>query len=914
MPPKSWLASTSYGDCPAFQPPRIIFAPMERGRTIHTMNRTSDRPRQCRTVKGSDPVTVLPALVLVAAILLAPSVVEPVRVEAQQQVDTRAFMKQYCISCHTQQAKQRGTVPVALDDLDPANVSRDARTWEQVVRKMRAGVMPPSGMPRADKATHERFLAAVEGDLDRAARATPNPGRTEAFHRLNRKQYQNAVRDLLNLDIDVTALLPPDDSSYGFDNIAGVLKISPTLMERYLAAAQKISRTAVGLPPSSPNIDYFRVADDRAQDDRLPSQIFGTRGGASIKYTFPMDAHYTIRVELSRDLNEQVPIYQEPQQLEVSIDGERLNVFTLPGVAGPPPPPPAEPVAAADVPADDPAAPAAATPARGRGAGAAQGGGGAGARRGGGGGNRQGQAQRNRADRDWEIRVPVKAGPHQVQVAFVKQSSAVAETTRLPFLRPYPAGVNIAETRTGAYLRSVEIAGPFDATGPGNSPSRQRIFSCHPGSDPLIRTDSRGLNPSRTADTCARTILTTLVRRAYRRPVVAADIEPLMAFYRDGLSSGGFDEGIDHALQRLLISPEFLLRVEADPAGVPANTPYRISDVELASRLSFFLWSSIPDDELLRLAEQRQLRDPAVLERQVRRMIADDRFGAFVEQFAGQWLFLRNLAASVPVQQNFPDFDDTLRQSFRTETEMFVDSVIREDRSALDLLRADYTFLNERLARHYGIPNVKGNRFRRVVLPADSHRGGLLGQGSILTVTSYPDRTSPVVRGKWILENLLGTPPPPPLPNVPPLKPPSFAGKVLTMRERIAAHRNSPVCATCHSMMDPLGLALEHFDGVGKWRALDDSGAPIDPSGGLPDGTKFDGADGLRNALLTSDRFITTLSEKMLTYALGRGVEYYDMPAVRTIVRNAGRDDYRFTSLIRAIVESAPFQMRRSHS
>jgi mono/diheme cytochrome c family protein len=866
----------------------------------------------------------LPAAVLVAAVLFAPNGREPVRVvAAQQQVDTRAFMKQYCISCHTQQAKQRGTVPVALDDLDPANVSRDARTWEQVVRKMRAGVMPPSGMPRADKATHERFLAVVEGDLDRAARVTPNPGRTEAFHRLNRKQYQNAIRDLLNLDIDVTALLPPDDSSYGFDNIAGVLKISPTLMERYLTAAQKISRTAVGLPPSSPNIDYFRVADDRAQDDRLPSQLFGTRGGASINYTFPMDAHYTIRVELSRDLNEQVPIYQEPQLLEVSIDGERLNVFTLPGVAGPPPPPPSEPVAASDVPADDPAASAAA-PARGQGAGAAQRGAGAGARRGGGGGNRQGQAQRNRADRDWEIRVPVKAGPHDVQVAFVKQSSAVAETTRLPFVRPYPAGVNIAETRTGAYLRSVEIAGPFDPTGPGNSPSRQRIFICQPTTvvnasipkDQLPTPKSAAAPPQqvRNAEACARSILSTLARRAYRRPVVAADIEPLMAFYREGLSSGSFDEGIDHALQRLLISPEFLLRVEADPAGVPANTPYRISDVELASRLSFFLWSSIPDDELLRLAEQRQLRNPAVLDRQVRRMIADDRFGSFVEQFAGQWLFLRNLAASVPVQQNFPDFDDTLRQSFRIETEMFVDSVIREDRSALDLLRADYTFLNERLARHYGIPNVKGNRFRRVVLPPDSHRGGLLGQGSILTVTSYPDRTSPVVRGKWILENLLGTPPPPPIPGVPPLKPPSFAGKVLTMRERISAHRNSPVCASCHSMMDPLGLALEHFDGVGKWRALDESGAPIDASGALPDGTKFDGADGLRNALLTSDRFMTTLSEKMLTYALGRGVEYYDMPAVRTIVRNAGRDDYRFTSLIRAIVESAPFQMRRSHS
>ncbi len=851
------------------------------------------------------------AIGISVALFEVPLEVAPAVVSAQQRVDTRAFMKQYCINCHTQQAKQRGTVPVTFDDLDFVNIGRNGRTWEQVVRKMRAGVMPPSGMPRADKATHERFLTFIEGELDRTARANPNPGRTEAFHRLNRTQYQNAVRDLLNLDIDVTTLLPPDDASYGFDNIAGVLRISPTLMERYLTAAQKISRTAVGLPPSSPSIDYFRVADDRAQEDRLPEQLFGTRGGAAINYTFPMDAHYTIRVELSRDLNEQVPIYAEPQLLEVSIDGERVNVFTLPGVAAPPPPPPSEPVAASDVPADDPAAPSAQPAARGRGAGAAgQRGAGAGARGGGrGGGNRQGQAQRNRADRDWEIRVPVKAGPHQVQVAFVKQSSAVAETTRLPFQRPYPAGVNIAETRTGAYLRSVEIAGPFDPTGPGNSPSRQRIFTCQPAA--AAGTATAG---SRNADACARSILGSLARRAYRRPVVAADVEPLMEFYREGSSTGSFDEGIDQALQRLLISPEFLLRVEADPAGVAANTPYRISDVELASRLSFFLWSSIPDDELLRLAEQRQLRNPAVLEQQVRRMIADERFDSFVEQFAGQWLFLRNLAASVPVQQNFPDFDDTLRESFRIETEMFFDSVIREDRSALDLLRADYTFLNERLARHYGIPNVKGNRFRRVTLPADSHRGGLLGQGSILTVTSYPDRTSPVVRGKWILENLLGTPPPPPIPGVPPLKPPSFADKVLTMRERVAAHRNSPVCASCHSMMDPLGFALEHFDGVGKYRALDESGAPIDASGALPDGSTFAGADGLRDALLSSDRFVTTLTEKMLTYALGRGVEYYDMPAVRVIVRDAARTNYRFTSLIRAIVESAPFQMRRSHS
>ncbi len=829
------------------------------------------------------------ALTFTSLLTISSGIAPVSTVAAQERIDTRAFMKQYCISCHTQQARRSGAVPVALDDLDPANVQRDAGTWEQVVRKMRAGVMPPSGMPRADKAVHERFLTVVEGELDRVARVNPNPGRTQAFHRLNRTQYQNAVRDLLDLEIDVSALLPADDASYGFDNIAGTLKISPTLMERYLAAAQKISRTATGLPPSSPTIDYFRVADDRAQDDRQAAQLFGTRGGAAIHYTFPMDAHYTIRVDLARDLNEQVPIYAEEQVLEVSLDGERVHVFTLPGVAGPPPPPPSEPVAASDVPADSPPAPP-----RGAGAGARGGGGG-------GRGGRQGQAQRNRADRDWEVRIPVKAGPHRVQVAFVKQSSAVAETTRLPFQRPYPAGVNIAEARTGAYLRSVEIAGPFDPTGPGTSPSRQRIFSCSPAT-------------TKDASACARTILSTLARRAYRRPVTAGDVDSLMAFYKAGARGGSFDEGIDHALQRLLISPEFLLRVEADPAGIPANTPYRITDVELASRLSFFLWGSIPDEELLRVAEQRRLRDTAVLDRQVRRMIADERFTTFVRDFAGQWLFLRNLSASIPVQQTFPDFDDTLRESFRVETEMFVESLIREDRSALDLLRADYTFLNERLARHYGIPNVKGTRFRRVVLPAGSHRGGLLGHGSILTVTSYPDRTSPVVRGKWILENLLGTPPPPPIPTGPALKPPSFAGKVLSMRERIAEHRRSPVCASCHAMMDPLGLALEHFDGVGRWRALDESGVPIDASGALPDGTKFDGADGLRAALLSSDRFVATLTEKMMTYALGRGVEPYDMPAIRNILRTASRDDYRLTSIIRAIITSAPFQMRRSDS
>ena len=828
------------------------------------------------------------AVFVTAAVVFLGLALRPVPVAAARAGDdARAFLQAYCITCHSQQMMSRGSVPVAFDTLDASAVANDAKTWELVIRKMRAGVMPPAGMKRPDKAAHEQFLAWVEGELDRAARERPNPGRTEVFHRLNRTEYRNAVRDLLDLDVDVTGWLPPDDASYGFDNIAGVLKISPTLLERYLSAAQKVSRTALGIAPPSPTVDYFRVADDRAQEQELPGQLFGTRGGASIRYTFPMDASYTVRVQLSRDLNEQVPIYVEPQDLEVSIDGERVKVFTLAGAAAPAGPPASEPVAASDADAAQPAGRG-----QGRGTGARAGGAGRG-------GGRQGQEARNRADRDWEVRVPVKAGPHVVQVAFAKESNAIAETARLPFLRPYPAGVNIAETRTGAYLRSVEIAGPFDPTGPGNSPSRQRILIC----TPAIPANE---------EACSTRILTALARRAFRRPVTAADVRPLLAFYREGRAEGSFDQGIERALNRLLVSPEFLLRVETDPPKTPPGTAYRINDVSLASRLSFFLWSSIPDEELLTLAEQKRLNDPAVLDRQVRRMIADPRFDSFVETFAGQWLFLRNLPASVPVQQNYPDFDDTLRQAFRTETELFFKSVVREDRSALDLLRADYTFLNERLAGHYGIADVKGTRFRRVTLPPGSRRGGLLSQGSILTVTSYPDRTSPVVRGKWILENLLGTPPPSPPPGVPPLKPPSFATKVLSVRERMIDHRRNPPCAGCHAMMDPLGLALENFDAVGKWRALDESGGPIDASGAMPDGTKFDGADGLRQALLGSDRFVMTLTEKLMTYALGRGVDYYDEPAVRGIVRTASRDDFRFVSLIRGVVQSVPFQMRRA--
>jgi hypothetical protein len=814
--------------------------------------------------------------------------------------EARALLNRYCVGCHSEAQRQRGAVPIALDTINTSDVKADARVWESVVRKMRAGVMPPAGRPRPDQASHDAFLGWLENGLDRAAERNPNPGRTEPFHRLNRAQYQNAIRDLLNLETDVTSLLPPDDSSYGFDNIAGVLKMSPTLMERYLAAAQKISRAAVGTSPPAPTVDYFRVPDDLAQDRRLPGQSFGTRGGTKIRYTFPMDADYVIRVQLSRDLNEGVPVYAEDQQLEVSVDGERVKLFTLPGVAGSAAA--AEPPQDFDTPAppEKPAAPpqgrgaASNEPEVGRRASAASTPAGRGAPR----LNRQGLEQRNRADRDWEVRVPVKAGTRDVEVAFINPTSALAETARLPFMRPYPAGVNIAETRPGAYLRSVEISGPHDPTGPGQSPSRERIFSCR---------------PAKAADepACARTILATLARHAYRRPVTDADLEPLLAFYSEGRKTGGFEDGIEWALKRLLVGPEFLIRVEADPADGRPNTPHRISDLELASRLSFFLWNSIPDEELLTLAARKQLADPAVLARQIRRMVADDRFGAFVDNFGAQWLYLRNLAAVVPVQQSFPDFDDTLRQAFRRETELFFESIVREDRSALDLLRADYTFVNERLARHYGIPNVTGSRFRRVSLGPDSKRGGLLGQGSILTVTSYPDRTSPVVRGKWILENLLGAPPPAPPPNVPELKPNSFATQVLSMRDRMAEHRKNTVCASCHAMMDPLGFALENFDGVGKWRALDESGAPIDASGTMPDGTKFEGASGLARALLGSDRFASTLTEKMLTYALGRGLEYYDAPAVRAIVRESAKTDYRFSSLILGVVQSTPFQMRQ---
>lgn len=775
----------------------------------------------------------------------------------------------HCVECHND-AERAGGLSLAARDLGA--VAADAGTWEKVVRKLRAGMMPPpGGGPVPDR---DRLASFLEQELDRAAALHPDPGRSVAFHRLNRSEYANAVRDLLEVELDVGELLPPDDSSFGFDNIGGVLKVSPTLLERYLAAAEHVSRVAVGRSPPVANIHWFRVPDDRSQERELPGMPFGTRGGTRIEYLFPADAEYELAAELQRNLNESVPLYGEEQRLEIAIDGERVAVFTLDAV--PLREPDADPSAATRLVQTEETIDARLRI------------------------NRADRAARDRTDTGWRVRVPVSAGRHVVTAAFLNRTSALEEALRQPFERPYPSGVNITEQRAGAYLRSLEISGPYETVGPGESPSRKRVLVCEPAdSDPL----------SEASVGCAEDVLEKLVRRAYRRDVGEQDVAPFVSFYRKGAAQG-FDAGVQVALKALLVAPEFLFRVERDPQDVAPGTPYRLGDFELASRLSFFLWSSIPDVELLDLASQGRLADPDVIERQVRRMLADSKSDAFVENFAGQWLFLRNLDASVPVQSNFPDFDDTLRQGFKRETELFFASIVHEDRPALEMLTADYTFLNGRVAKHYGIDGIKGTRFRRVTLSADSPRRGLLGHGSILTVTSYPDRTSPVVRGKWILENLLGAPPPAPPPNVPGLVETDGAGAKLTMRERLEAHRGNPNCAGCHAVMDPLGFSLENFDAVGRWRTMGDAGEPVDANGALPDGTPFVGVEGLRNALLSSNLFLTTMTEKLMTYALGRGLAPHDMPTVRRIVREAAKEDYRFSAFVVGVARSDAFGMR----
>ncbi|MEC7846186.1 MAG: DUF1592 domain-containing protein [Gemmatimonadota bacterium] len=772
-------------------------------------------------------------------------------VGAQQATEYRALLDDYCVTCHSQRivdgqnepatalTSQLRAVGLALDALDLSAIAADAAHWEPVVRKLRAGLMPPAGRRRPDQAVLDEFRTWLETELDGAVAASPNPGRTATFHRLNRAEYHNAIRDLLALEIDVVDFLPADDASFGFDNIGGVLRISQSLLERYLNASRVISRLAVGSPPPAPFSEEFRAAQDEQQQDRATGMPFGTRGGMLVPYHFPLDADYDLKIRVSgaRGLDEQ-------NRIEVTVDGEPIDLSTV------------------------------------------------------------------ELGSSIELRMPITAGPHDIGVTFYRNPPVLVEQVRERFQNPRTAGNSGGPGGSMPTVTSLTIAGPYDIRGPGITPSRDKVFVCQPV------TGSEELD-------CARTILAGLARRAYRRPVTSADVEVLIEFFEMGRVNGdgsaasrGFDSGIELALRRLLVSPEFLVRIEADPTGVASDTPYAVTDIELASRLSFFLWSSIPDDELLDLAERGVLSQPAELDRQVRRMIADPRSKELTTNFTGQWLQLRNLATVVrPGAPYSVAFDETLRQAMITETELFFDHVVREDRDVLELLTADYTYLNGRLAGHYGIPNVQGSHFRLVTYPASSPRGGLLGQGSILTLTSHAIRTSPVLRGKWILNNILGTPPPDPPPNIPALDDRQTQLRVGTMRERMSAHRDNPVCAACHAMIDPAGFALEGFDAIGRSRVVDEYYNRLDTSGVLPDGTVFDGAAELRAALVARpERFVGTVTEKMMTYALGRGLDYYDMPAVRRIVREAASDGYGMQSIIVGIVNSYPFLYRRSES
>ena len=782
--------------------------------------------------------------------------------EASGTAQVRAVLDRYCLTCHNDRLRTAG---LTLDAMDVEQVGEHAEAWEKVVRKLRARAMPPAGRPRPDKATYAAVAEVLETALDRTAAANPNPGRTTT-HRLNRTEYANAVRDLLGLEVDARALLPPDDADLGFDNMADILSVSPALLERYLSAARKIGRLALGDPSGGPATATYAVPKLRFQDHRMSEDLpFGSRGGIAIRHHFPLDADYDIRIRLQRQLYGYIRGLHRPQRLEVRLDGRRVALFSIGGAHGTPPPQTFTGTVLGD---------------------------------------REWEEYTLHGDHALDFRIPVPAGPRVLGVAFLQgrserdgvlQPRATAKTLAIAERWSSPSEA------PEAAVEQVVISGPFDATGPGDTPTRRRILTCQ---------------PARAADEepCAREILSALARRAFRRPLTPPDVDALLAFYAAGRRDGTFETGIQRGLESILIDPEFLFRIERDPVAAAAGNAHPISDLELASRLSFFLWSSIPDDELLDTAAGGRLRDAAVLERQVRRMLADPRAGALVDGFAMQWLGLRRLQSVVPAPDLFPEFDDNLREAFGQETQLFVGSQLREDRSVLDLVRADYTFANERLARHYGIPNVYGSRFRKVTFDGGV-RGGLLGQGSILTATSYPTRTSPVLRGNWVLEHILGAPPPPPPPDVPALPDRGEGGRLASVRERLEQHRENPVCASCHARMDPLGFALEHFDAIGKWRAAGVAGASIDATGVFPDGTEFDGLAGLKTVLLNEhEQFVQTVAEKLTTYALGRGVQHYDMPAVRRIIREAAPDDYTWSSLVLGIVRSTPFQMRRTES
>jgi len=748
------------------------------------------------------------------------------------------FLQQNCIECHnsTDQSAAALFAGLFFDKVDVMHVEADPETWEKVIRKLGTGMMPPAVKPRPDATEQAQFLSYLETKLGQLAARNPNPGRP-ALHRVNRNEYANAIRDLLALEVDAEALLPADDSSFGFDNIAGSLGVSPVLLERYVAAAGKISRLAIGDTGMADRQEKYIVAGDLTQNEHIEGLPFGTRGGALIQHYFPVDAEYVIRADLVERGGRMFGSNNNKlEQLEVTLDGQQIALQSL-----------------ADYEVEEAA----------------------------------------------QVRMFITAGPHTIGAAFLKKNHAPVEDVNQPFefslfepaIDPDPDWTFVP------HLASIAVTGPFNTAGISNTPTRDRIFVCTPAD-------------TSEEEACAREIVETLATRAYREPIDAEQLSMLMDFYAEGRERGNFDSGVELALRRILASPEFVFRFEREASGVAPGEVYRIGDLELASRLSFFLWSSIPDDELLDVAIQNKLHEPNVLRRQVRRMLDDPRSQALIENFAGQWLYLRNLAVKGGAVEEFPDFDDNLRQAFRTETQMLFDSIVREDRNVVDLLTADYTFVNERLARHYDIPGIYGSHFRRVNHQNDARRG-LLGQGSILMVTSYPNRTSPVQRGVWILENIVGATIPLPPPNVPDLEESAnHESHPKTLRAQMELHTSKPFCAGCHKIMDPVGFALENFDAVGQWRT-EEHGEAIVASAQLVDGTQIDGASELRGALLNySDRFVQTVTEKLMTYALGRGLEYYDMPLVRTITRAAARDDYRFSSIIVGIVESQAFQMR----
>ena len=777
-------------------------------------------------------------------------------------------INQYCLACHNDSLS---TADVSFQNLDLSEVANHGALQEKVLSQLRNRRMPPMEMPKPSEAVYNELVSWLESEIDELAATAPNPGRTDTFHRINRAEYANSVRDLLNIDVDVEELLPADDiDAYGFDNMADVLTVSPALMERYLSAARKTARLAIGEEPLGPVSQIYEVPILLNQNDRMSDDLpFGSRGGVAMDHYFPVAGQYDLSLRLHRNYVNYIRGMGSQHEIEVRLDGKLIQSFAIGGQ---------EP--------DVLQAPASY------------------------GGNQFG-------DREWEeymlfadsnlrLRFEAEPGPHIVGLSFVRRLTE-PEGVLQPPQSVFAAAIN--EMRDGdAAIEQAQITGPFDAAGPGDTPSRRAVFVCTPASNDLG-----------SEEVCATEILSGLANRAYRRPLQQTDIDTLMDFYRIGRGDGqsGFDAGIQLAVERILISPDFLFRVEQDPLNVAPETDYELSDLELASRLSFFLWSSIPDEELLSIAERGELQNPDILEAQTQRMLGDPRSSALVKNFASQWLYLRNLRSLVPDAVEFPEFDENLRNAFRQESELYFESLLRDDRSVLDLLGAGYTYVNERLAEHYGIEGVYGSHFRRVDLEGElaQQRGGILGQGSLLTATSYANRTSPVLRGKWVLTNILGTPPPPPPADVPDLPENGADGQPATIRDRMIQHREDPNCAVCHLPMDPLGLALENFDAVGRWRDTGEANLAIDASGQLPNGTAFYGLNGLRNILLDrSDEFAGTVTEKLFAYAIGRPPEYFDKPTVRMITRSAALDNYSWSSIIMGIVKSAPFRTRRSES